>query len=1796
MNDGPKQLSNLSADAKRALLAKLLREKVQTQETWAPISQNQKALWFLSRLAPNSAAYNLLYAARISSRINRQALNTALQKLAQRYPTLSATYALHDGVPAQKLVASRTLSIEEFDATTWTLDSLKQELLRESNLPIPLETGPVLRIKLYQRSADDYVLALIIHHIAVDFWALDIFVDELFLLYTAEQAGIQASLPATGAQHTEYVKWQNEMLARAEGERHWSYWQNILQGELPILNLPTDRSRPPVQTHAGASHSFSLHADVTRQLRALASKEKVTLFTLMLAAYQTLLYRYTNQDDIIIGTPALGRTRSEWERVMDYLANPILVRANFTSNPTFKELLSQTRKGVIDGLEHQDFPFPQLVERLQPKRDPSYSPIYQTLFIWDRPRTRNTQDLERLGQNGSTPQLAQTGLSFEPFAYGQQGAPFDLTLTVFEIEGALSADFRYNTDLFEPSTIERMAQHFQTLLAGIVEQPEQHLLALPLLTRQEHQQILIDWNATRQDYSGAYTLQQLIEEQVERTPNAIALIFEGKSKTYRELNYAANHLAYRLQELGVGPDVLVGVSMERSIEMVVALIAILKAGGAYVPLDPSYPAERLIYMLTDAPVPVLLTQTRLLKHLPETQAQIICLDADWNSAQTEPIANPSNRTRPEHLAYMIYTSGSTGKPKGVMNTHQGICNRLLWMQQTYQLTAKDRILQKTAFSFDVSVWEFFWPLLSGAGLVIARPGGHQDPTYLARLIAEQHVTTLHFVPSMLQAFLSEPDLTNCQHLRHVICSGEALTAEIQEHFFKRFPAPVKLHNLYGPTEAAIDVTYWECQPTTRETNVPIGRPIANTQIYILNSALQPMPVNLAGELHIGGVGLARGYYKRSELTAERFIDDPFSVQPNARLFKTGDLARYRADGSIEFLGRIDFQVKICGFRIELGEIETILSQHPMLQECVVIAREDVPGNKRLVAYLVPKQAGTQPAIEELRSFLKTHLPDYMLPAAFVFLDALPLAPNGKVLRTALPEPDTERPELQVTYVAPRTATEAILADIWTPILGLARVGINDNYFDLGGASIQSLEVVSKTNEAGLPMILEMLFEFQTIAELGIAIDAKMAEKKINAQEEVAHSTQTPIADIVVKSEAPTVDKAKMSNTIIESLGTYLPPKVVTSEEVLAGCVQPIKFPLAKLTGIKSRRMAGETEFSLDIAIQAVTACLTNSKYNPDDIDLIVCGNISRCDAPGFQFTFEPSTAVRIKEHFGFTNAIVLDVSNACTGLFTAAYVIDAFLKTGLIRRGLAVSGEYISHLALTAQKEIESFMDSRLACLTVGDGGAALILEQAPNNQVGFHEFEMYTLGRYSEACIGKATDREHGGAIMYTDAVTVSSVNLKQAVSHAGMIMERSQWPKEDFQHIIVHQTSKTTINDVPREINKFFGEEVCQDGSVINNIEERGNTATTTHMIALMDSIRSKRINTGENAVFGITGSGATIGTALYTFDDLPDRIRRREAGEYTPTKVVSSETFIPRLPDTQRIRIATVGTLRQDQQVEKKTLELIQAVADPCLAAYPYDKSTIDLLIYSGVYRDDFLCEPAVAALVEGRLGINDDIETQEDKKTFALDVMNGGLGTLDACYAAIGLIKAQRAHAALIVASEVENNRQFAPTELVGIEETGSALLLDESPDGQTGFGNFVFQTFPDYIKDVRSHSEVRNGKTVMNFERHPQLEQHYIHCIQETVTETLKREHLSLAQIRVILPPQISSNFIKQLSKALGVKRDKVVDVQAQHDLFTSSLAYALQYAYDHQKAQKGDIGLIINVGSGLQVGCAVYYF
>ncbi|PYS88536.1 MAG: hypothetical protein DMF64_20235, partial [Acidobacteria bacterium] len=716
-----------------------------------------------------------------------------------------------------------------------------------------------------------------------------------------------------------------------------------------------------------------------------------------------------------------------------------------------------------------DVPFEKLVEELQPARDLSHAPLFQVLFVLQHAAKEDT----RLQTLTMTPLKAET-----------QTAKFDLLLLVEESEAELICGIEYNTDLFDAATIQRLLGHYEQLLTGIVADPTQPIWALPLLTPAERR-LLSDWNETRRDYGAPMALHQMFEAQAERTPDAVALVFEDRHLTYRQLDEQANQLAHHLRALGVCAETRVGIMLERSLEMVTGLLAILKAGGAYVPLDPDYPQERLAFMLADAEVPVLLTHSHQLPRLAIRPRHVVCVDQDWPDIARQSKTRPACKVCADNLAYVIYTSGSTGKPKGAMNTHAAIYNRLCWMQEAYQLTAADHVLQKTPFSFDVSVWEFFWPLATGARLVLARPGGHRDSAYLVELIRREQITTLHFVPPMLQVFLDEAGVETCTSLRRVICSGEALPRELQERFFARLNGP-ELHNLYGPTEAAVDVTAWACEPTDNHTSVPIGRPIANTQIYLLDEHYGLVPVGVSGELYIGGVQLARGYHRRAELSAERFIPNPFGGTPGARLYRTGDLARYLPDGQIEYLGRLDHQVKIRGFRIELGEIEAVLAAHAGVREAVVLAREDTPGDKRLVAYLVLHE-GQSPSNTELRNALKEQLPDYMIPAQFISLAALPLTPNGKVDRRALPAPDRQRPDLERAFVAPRTPVEGVLASIWAEVLGVEQIGIHDNFFALGGDSIRSIQVLALAKGRGLSFSLQQLFQHQTVAELAAAL-------------------------------------------------------------------------------------------------------------------------------------------------------------------------------------------------------------------------------------------------------------------------------------------------------------------------------------------------------------------------------------------------------------------------------------------------------------------------------------------------------------------------------------------------------------------------------------------------------------------------------------------------------------------------------------------------------------------------------------
>jgi amino acid adenylation domain-containing protein len=1042
-----------------------------------PLSFGQERLWFLDRLEPRSVAYTIPGILLIEGALDEALLERSLADLVTRHEALRTTFVTTEGAPLQRIAEAGGFALERVDLRDATSGAPEAALRRVADAilakPFDLAAGPLFRAALFRLAPHTNGLVLALHHAIADGWSIRLLVDELVERYAARAEGRPPRLPSWEVDYADFAQYQRDLVAKI-GDQEVAFWRAKLEGAPEATDLPFDRPRPSAPTQKGARYSFTLPKEVCDAARALGEQQGVTSFVTLLGVFLALLARYAGQGDVCVGTPVAGRTRRAFEAVVGFFVNTVVIRGRIGPETTFAELLAAVRESVTEAHAHQDLPFERLVEALRP-RD-RRSPLFNVMFTMEPP----APDL-RLGACVAT-----------ALPYTLPTAKFDLTLS-FRADGR-TGTFEYTTELFDAETVARMATHFEQLCAALVTRPDGLVERAPLLTEAERQKLLVAWNDTKAEVSEGRCIHELFAAQARETPNAVAVVFEGRALSYKELNESANRLAHALRRRGVGPDVLVGVSMERGVELVVALLGVLKAGGAYVPLDPEHPRDRLAFILEDTRVPVILTQAHLRDALPEHGAEVIRLDADREALAGEPGDDPApDGLTLDSLAYVIYTSGSTGRPKGAMNAHRGILNRLVWMQRAYGLTAADRVLQKTPFSFDVSVWEFFWPLMFGARLVVARPGGHREPGYLLDLIAEEGISTLHFVPSMLKAFLDDIDRHGASarakagSIRRVICSGEALSASLSRLFFAALDG-IELHNLYGPTEAAVDVTAWRCEPGAAV--VPIGRPIDNTRIYVLDAHLSPVPIGVRGELYIGGVQVGRGYLNRPELTRERFLDDPFQGR-GARLYRTGDIARWLPSGVIEYLGRLDDQVKLRGFRIELGEIESVLAQHPAVREAVVVVREDAPDDKRLVAYLAAREAPL-PEVSELRSHLQSKLPAYMVPAAFVELSALPLLPNGKINRRALPAPEGQCPPQEQTFVAPRTPVEEALARVFAEVLQLDRVSVFADFFALGGHSLLATRVVARLRPLfGVEVALRALFEAPTVAALAERIEVDL---------------------------------------------------------------------------------------------------------------------------------------------------------------------------------------------------------------------------------------------------------------------------------------------------------------------------------------------------------------------------------------------------------------------------------------------------------------------------------------------------------------------------------------------------------------------------------------------------------------------------------------------------------------------------------------------------------------------------------
>ncbi|WP_137925664.1 non-ribosomal peptide synthase/polyketide synthase, partial [Cupriavidus sp. 2SB] len=1039
-----------------------------------PLSPAQARQWFLWKLDPASTANHIAGGLRLQGALDIDLLVQALRAVVARHEAFrTVIVADADGKAMQRVLPEATFDVPVIDLrnTAGAEASATDEAARLALTPFDLEGQIPVRAALIRMADDDHRLVVVMHHIASDGWSMRVIVDEFVTRFGALRNGQALPVAPLAVQYVDYAAWQRGWFDAAEQTRQLDYWRTQLGHDHPVLQLPADAPRLAADGYREARHVATLPRTVRDALAQRAQASGATVFMALLTAFQTLLSRYTGLADIRVGVPIANRHRADVQDTVGLFVNTQVMRLQADPRMTLAQALAQTREAALGAQAHQDLPFEQLVDALQPERSLSHPPLFQVMFNHQRD---NRAALAALA--------GSSDLSVTPWAVGAQAAQFELVLDSIEHDdGTLQLTLRYAAELFEPETMARMAAHYEAMLQALATQPDTAVADVPLLGAEEGAR-LDGWGINTDTHGTPEPVHHLIARQAAATPDAVALVFGEQSLRYAELDARANRLAHQLIALGVRPEMPVGIVAERSIEMVVGLLGILKAGGAYVPIDPEYPAERIAYMVEDSAVSLLLGQSHLRERVPARLAATwLDLDTlDWNAWPTYAPAVPLHA---ESLAYVIYTSGSTGRPKGAANRHGALHNRLAWMQQAYALSASDTVLQKTPFSFDVSVWEFFWPLMAGARLALAAPGEHRDPARLVARIAAHDVSTLHFVPSMLAAFMAHDGVEACRSVRRIVCSGEALPAEVQAQVLARLPW-VSLDNLYGPTEAAIDVTYWNCRAEGRQ--VPIGRPLSGIRTHVLDGSLNRVPQGVAGELYLGGVGLARGYLRRPGLTAERFVADPFEA--GGRLYRTGDLVRWRADGQLEYLGRIDHQVKIRGLRIELGEIEAQLLALPEVAEAVVVA----VGGTRLVAY-VACRAGQSLDAQAMRVRLGEALPEYMVPSALMVLDRLPLNANGKLDRKALPAPEAQT---QASYEAPQGEAEIALAAIWAEVLGIQRVGRHDNFFELGGDSIISLQIVSRAGRTGWQLTPRQMFESQTLARLAaVAVPAQLAVRE-----------------------------------------------------------------------------------------------------------------------------------------------------------------------------------------------------------------------------------------------------------------------------------------------------------------------------------------------------------------------------------------------------------------------------------------------------------------------------------------------------------------------------------------------------------------------------------------------------------------------------------------------------------------------------------------------------------------------------
>jgi amino acid adenylation domain-containing protein len=1040
-----------------------------------PLSFSQQRLWFIDQLDPGTSAFNIPTTVRLKGNLDIESLKKSLSFLSERHEILRTVFPSKDGKPIQKIIPEPNYEFAFHDLekeTASAKENLALEWLqKEGKRSFDLVSGPLIRLSIARISTTEHILLLTLHHIITDGWSMNVLVKELAEIYTSYINGTEPKLEELPVQYADYAFWQRNWFSGRIYEEQIAYWKEQLAGIPQLLEIPTDKPRPAVKTSNGSHRSFNFSLEKTRFIKEFCRKEGLTLYMFLLGVFSVLLYRYSGQDDVCVGTAVANRTRPEIEELIGFFVNNLVLRTDLSGDPSFRELATRIREMTLNAYAHQDLPFEILVDELQPQRNMSYTPLFQVGFDVQSPK---------LGD------LKFAGLSVLPVQIESGQAPYDLLLSLTDTSEGIIGQFEYNTDLFNPDTIDRMILNLTRLLDEAIRDPDTPVSYLPILSEQERKKILYEWNATAQDTDFNHCIQERFEYWVKKQPDHPALYFEGKTYSYLEVNKKANQLARFLRKVGIGPEKIVGILAERSFETILGIMAVLKAGGAYLPLDPNYPLDRIQYMMQDASQSqqessiFLLTQGKMIERFSLDRSRVFVFDEDWEKVAGLDDKDLPLLGKPDNLAYVIYTSGSTGKPKGTLLIHRGLCNLSEVQKQIFEISPHSKVLQFSPLSFDASVWETFMALGNGATLYLARQEILSSGLDLLRFIKDEKITTVTLPPSLL-AVLPYEDLL---FLKTIIAAGEACSKEIVE----KWSGGRLFFNAYGPTETTVCASVARCDKDD-PLSPSIGRPLPNFQLYIVDKNLKPTPVGVPGELLIGGVGVARGYLNQQQLTAEKFIFNPFS--PGGRLYRTGDLVRYRTDGNVEFLGRIDQQVKVRGFRIELGEIENVIRQVPEVGDAIVIVREDKQGDRRLAGYLVPKSGFSEAdiRIQDIKDSLRQKLPDYMVPAYLIVLPSFPITPSGKIDRKSLPQPDIQTFDLQTVFVAPRTSVEASLCQLCEELLSVENVGINHNFFEMGGHSLLATQFTSRIRDKfGVELPLRILFEHPTIAELAVEIE------------------------------------------------------------------------------------------------------------------------------------------------------------------------------------------------------------------------------------------------------------------------------------------------------------------------------------------------------------------------------------------------------------------------------------------------------------------------------------------------------------------------------------------------------------------------------------------------------------------------------------------------------------------------------------------------------------------------------------